>query len=210
MKLILLLCLGFMLNAQKYQNVIYESSQEFLDKKESKEAIKSIKFRFWHEDLEVRYQNGKKERIDVKTIWGYQNNYGAVARWIPERKKFFYIRETKGVVAYIGEFKKETYMQGGTPVQPTRFDIITSPLNFFWGERHSADEYPFFSKTLDSEPFPFSWEELKTQYADDACFVAKMNEAKGLFKPSYEIDDKTKRLKINQLYKECHSNEKSN
>jgi hypothetical protein len=196
MKNIFVLILGLIslnANSQKCKNLIFRTSDGFLNrKKDTLSNIKAIEYKIWKNALELKYENGNKELVKNASIWGYQDEKCVVSRWIEAENKFFYIRESSGIVIYLGKLRNETRSF-------SQFDV-----NMFWGRNHPSDSYPFFSKTLDSEPFVFNWEKLENIYKEDECFMKKLQNINKSLNPAYELEKDSKRLKINILYKECH------
>lgn len=183
--------------------MIFKTSESYQDRQSDSAKIKEIEYKIWQSALEVKNENGKKEKFKVDSTWGYQTEKCVVARWIKEQNTFFYIKESKGIVVYLGRIKKGMRNMAG----PTDGRGTTSifEANFFWGRNHHPDDYPFFSKTLDSEPMPLNWQNLKESYKEDACFLKKLDTIDGGFKEAFTLEKDSKKLKINILYKECHT-----
>lgn len=208
MKNIIILCLSIcystILYAQTCKNMVFKTSDEYINRgKINTVEIKSIEYRTWKSSIEAKFKDGEKQLYKVDSIWGYQTDKCVVARWIKEQNTFFYIRESKGIIVYLGEIRQ------GMKHLPSPSDSrgISSDLgiNFFWGRNHAANYYPFFSRTLNSEPMVLNWDNLKEAYKQDDCFMEKVKNIDSFFKEAYALEKSSNKLKINLLYKECHS-----
>lgn len=138
--------------------------------------VTGVRHAFWSDSIIVKTSTGKKYTLAPEKVWGIQYKNGVAYRNYHGR--FYLIKANDAMVIY--------YIYEG-------------------GHQHHHDYY-FFSKNLDAPIYTLDKYNLTEQFADNNCFVEKINQlAKELkWYQTYSAFEREKgTYKILELYKQC-------
>lgn len=135
-------------------------------------AIKKIRVDIWSDSIVMKLKNKRKLILSPKDIWGFQDADGTI--WRYETGRFVSVKQLDTPTIY------STKHSSGK----------------------SSHNHYYFSKTPYSPVYSFRWKFIKTEFADNPCFLSRLQELN--FFQSYDAyDNKTKSYRFGTLYKEC-------
>ncbi|MGZ4072917.1 MAG: hypothetical protein ACXVDZ_05355, partial [Bacteroidia bacterium] len=123
--------------------------------------------------LIIRLRNGKKIILKKEKIWGYQDEKGIYYRY--ENRQFYKVEQLDTIMIY--------------------------SRNSCDSETNSTDYY--FSKNKNSEIYTLSRKNLKKEFAQNSCFVEKLDKYLKWYNGFLSFDNNSVGYIIVTFYKQC-------
>lgn len=173
LKIIIVLTLLSIFTSCKFNVALLKSSRD-LDKINSElKVVKSIRRAVKYDSLIVKEKNKTINVLACDSVWGIKYNDGTVYRNFEDQ--YFLLRQNSDIVIY-------SQSHGGYKTSHTSY---------------------YFSKDLDSKIYPLKQKAIKREFANDTCFLNKLEKEVKWYQDFTTYYKKQKTYLIVKLFKEC-------
>jgi len=173
MKIIKVFILWLLFTSCKFNVALLKNSRDLNKMKTELRVVKSIRRSVKYDSLIIKESNGTVKILACDSVWGIKYNDGTVYRNFEDQ--YFLLRQNSDIVIY-------SQSHGGYKSSTTSY---------------------YFSKELNSKIYPLKQKAIRREFANDTCFLNKLDKEVKWYQDFTTYDRKQKTYLIVKLFKEC-------